>query len=105
MWLLVMFDLPVKTKTQRGLANRFRNFLKKDGYIMLQLSIYARICNGHERVKKHLARLKTSLPPEGSVKVLQITDRQYGAMLLLVGHKGKRDPSADPRPQQQLVLF
>lgn len=35
MWLFVFFDLPVGTKTERGEANRFRNFLKNDGYMMI----------------------------------------------------------------------
>jgi CRISPR-associated protein Cas2 len=45
-WLFVFFDLPVGTKTERRVATRFRNFLKDDGYMMLQLSVYARVCRG-----------------------------------------------------------
>lgn len=43
MWLFVFFDLPVKTKPERRTATRFRNFLLKDGYMMIQFSVYARI--------------------------------------------------------------
>ena len=35
-WLFVFFDLPVGTKGDRRAATRFRNFLKDDGYMMLQ---------------------------------------------------------------------
>ncbi len=68
MWLMVFFDLPVKTKPQRARASRFRQFLKKDGYIMLQLSVYARVCRGQDAVDKHIRRVRTSLPKEGSVR-------------------------------------
>ena len=37
-WLMVLFDLPVGTKPERRDATRFRNFLKDDGYLMLQYS-------------------------------------------------------------------
>lgn len=85
MWLMVFFDLPTRTKPQRRRANRFRMFLKKDGYMMLQLSVYARVCRGQDAVDKHVRRVRLSLPKEGSVRTLQVTDRQYGRMELMLG--------------------
>ena len=51
MRLLVFFDLPVKTKDDQREANRFRNFLLRDGYDRVQLSVYARVCRGPETVE------------------------------------------------------
>ena len=31
----------------------YRNFLLKDGYYMVQYSVYARVCNGSDAVDKH----------------------------------------------------
>ncbi len=101
MWLFVFFDLPVKTKPERRVAVRFRNFLLKDGYMMLQLSVYGRICNGQDRADKHLQRLHTNLPEKGSVRVMQITDKQYERMKTLVGTKTKNEKTK----AEQLVLF
>lgn len=101
MWLFVFFDLPVKTKPERRVATRFRNFLLKDGYMMLQFSVYARICNGQDRVDKHLLRLKASIPEKGSVRVIQITDKQYERMKILVGEKKNNEKTK----AEQLVLF
>ena len=42
MWLLVMFDLPVKTKGQRKLANGYRHSLLDMGFDRLQLSVYCK---------------------------------------------------------------
>ncbi len=101
MWLFVFFDLPVKTKTERRVATRFRNFLLKDGYMMIQFSVYARICNGQDRVDKHLQRLQATIPQKGSVRVMQITDKQYERMKILVGTKKNNEKTK----AEQLVLF
>lgn len=85
MWLFVFFDLPVGTRAERRSATRFRNFLKQDGYMMLQYSVYARVCRGEDGVAKHVARVTRNLPKTGSVRVLHVTDRQYGRMRLLLG--------------------
>ncbi len=84
-WLFVLFDLPVGTKGQRRDATKFRTFLKDDGYFMLQYSVYARICKGEDGATKHIARVTRNLPSTGSVRALQVTDRQYGRMRLLLG--------------------
>lgn len=101
MWLLVFFDLPVKEKPERQEATRFRNFLLKDGYMMLQFSVYARICNGQDRVDKHMQRIQANLPHKGSVRSLQITDKQYERMKTLLGKRSKNEKTK----AEQLVLF
>ena len=84
-WLFVFFDPPVGTKVQRRDASRFRNFLKDDGFMMLQYSVYARVCRAEDGAMKHIARVTRALPGKGSVRALQVTDRQYGRMRLLLG--------------------
>lgn len=101
MWLFVFFDLPVKTKVERRHATRFRNFLKDDGFLMLQLSVYARVMRGEEAVDKHLGRVTKNLPPKGSVRTLAVTERQYARMKLLIGESTKNEKAAP----QQLVLL
>ena len=101
MWLFVFFDLPVGTKPERRAATRFRNFLKDDGFLMLQFSVYARVCRGEDAVDKHVTRVTKHLPGRGSVRTLSITERQYARMKLLLGEAGKNETVA-PR---QLVLL
>lgn len=100
-WIFVFFDLPVGTKPERRAATRFRTFLKNDGYMMLQWSVYARVCRGEEAVEKHVARATKSLPKRGSVRALQVTDKQYGRMKLLLGKAEKNEETA----AQQMVLL
>ena len=83
MRMIVFFDIPVKTKRQRRIATGFRNFLIKDGYHMVQYSVYARVCNGIDAVNKHRSRLKTALPENGSVRLMVVTEKQYEAIEIL----------------------
>ena len=101
MRIIVFFDLPTLTKTNRKNASRFRNFLIKDGYIMLQLSVYSRICKGQDDVEKHTKRLKSLIPKEGSVRLLNITEKQYTSMEVLVGSLKKEESIGE----KQLLLF
>jgi CRISPR-associated protein Cas2 len=100
-WLFVFFDLPVGTKVQRRNASRFRNFLKDDGFMMLQFSVYARVCRGEDGAIKHVARVTRNLPGEGSVRALQVTDRQYGRMHLMLGEATKTESLGS----RQMVLL
>ena len=102
MRIVVFFDLPVATKKDRKIYAQFRKFLIKDGYDMLQFSVYSRICNGDDGTKKHYTRLKDNLPKKGSIRCMKVTEKQYESMEILVGKKTVRERkiSAD-----QLSIF
>ena len=102
MRILVFFDLPVASKEDRKIYQRFRKFLIEDGYDMLQFSVYCRIVNGEDAVDKHLKRVNAQLPGKGSVRFLQITDRQYAAMKILVGEKTTKEKGLSTH---QLLIF
>jgi len=87
MWLMVMFDLPVDTKTARRDYSRFRKKLVENGFIMLQFSVYARPCPSEENTDVHLKRVRSALPPQGEVRLLQFTDKQFGRMQIFYGKK------------------
>lgn len=90
MRILVLFDLPVVSKEDRRHYQQFRKFLIQDGYDMLQFSVYSRIVNGEDAVDKHLKRLEKNAPTKGSIRFLQITERQYAAMKFLAGSETLR---------------
>lgn len=87
MRVLVLFDLPVTSKKDRKNYAKFHQFLIHDGYDMLQFSVYSRITQNHDDAKKHVERLSKHLPPKGSIRVLQITEKQYNSMQILVGER------------------
>jgi CRISPR-associated protein Cas2 len=100
-WMFVFFDLPVGTKADRRWATRFRKFLQDDGFLMLQFSVYARVCRAENAADKHAQRVTRNLPPKGSVRTLQVTDKQYARMRLLLGEA----KFSEKKAPQQLVLL
>lgn len=101
MWLYVMFDLPTNTKKQRDAATHFRKALLKDGFGMMQYSVYTRHCASGESAAVHINRVKNIVPAEGIVSILKVTDKQFGETIQFIGRKAK-PPPATP---QQLEFF
>ncbi|MDD4269330.1 MAG: CRISPR-associated endonuclease Cas2 [Thermoguttaceae bacterium] len=101
MWLFAMFDLPVGTKAERKRYAKFRKMLVEDGFSMLQFSVYARYCVDEESALAHRRQVRSAIPPEGYVRLLSITDRQFGKMENFVGKK----PVPAQKAPQQLSLF
>lgn len=81
MWCLVMFDLPVKTKSQRREATKFRNMLLDMGYSMVQYSVYVRYTPTQAGNRSTVIAIKENLPTEGIVRVLHIGDHQWSTSL------------------------
>jgi CRISPR-associated protein Cas2 len=101
MWVLAMFDLPVDTKAARKAYTDFRKALIKDGFTMMQFSVYVRHCASEENADVHDNRVAAALPPDGEVRLLRITDKQYERMQVFWGRK--RKPTE--QPPRQLELF
>ena len=101
MWVFVFFDLPVQTKMQRKQAARFRKALEKDGFTMMQFSVYVRHCPSKENMEVHIKRVRLALPSVGQVSVLTVTDKQYSEIRNYLGVIEKAMPNAP----QQLELF
>lgn len=64
---------------------------------MLQFSVYAKTVRNNDDAKKHSKIIKSILPPEGSVRLLIITDRQYDSMEVLLGEKYAEENYLDKR--------
>ncbi len=101
MWLFVFFDLPTTTKKERKDAARFRKDLEKDGFTMMQFSVYIRFCSTQENMDVHSKRIRAALPSSGRVSILSVTDKQYGK---IINYQGKVE-QARPETPQQLELF
>lgn len=101
LWVQVLFDLPVTTKSARKQASDFRNFLLDQGFEMSQYSVYQRFCASRELADTHIRQIEKKLPESGRVHILVFTDKQYGAMVTFRGKKknpGQKNPN-------QYVLF
>jgi len=102
MRVFVFFDLPTNTPIQRKDANKFRKMLIKEGFSMLQFSVYVRVCKGQEIVNKYITKLEDNLPKEGNIRLLQVTDKQYERMKILIGEETSEEKYVG---MKQLLLF
>ena len=101
MWIVAMFDLPVDTKKARRAYTHFRKFLLQDGFAKMQFSVYARFCASQDNADAHIRRVEDALPDDGEVRVLTITEKQFGRMRIFQG-KRRMPPE---RAAAQLELF
>ena len=101
MWLFSMFDLPTQSKEERKRYTRFRQFLLKEGFTMMQYSVYSRYCSSEEVSNVHRKHIRKAVPAAGHVRVLSITDHQFGKMESYYGKKAI--PTEEP-PDQMLLL-
>lgn len=101
MWLITMFDLPVKTKKDRKIYAIFRKKLIENGFSMIQFSVYVRFCASEELAQKHRKTVKKALPEYGHVRIITLTDRQFEKM---ENYVGKRLISNENAPKQ-LTFF
>jgi len=87
MWIVVLFDLPTDTKEARKEYTRFRKFLLQDGFTMMQYSVYIRHSSSEENAQVHVKRVKNCLPDDGEVRIIKITDKQFGKIEVYFGNK------------------
>lgn len=85
MRIIVMFDLPVITDKEKKIATKFRKFLLDEGFIMMQYSVYSRICKNNDDLNKHINRLKINAPKMGNIRLLQVTENQYNNIIMFSG--------------------
>jgi CRISPR-associated protein Cas2 len=101
MWTLVMYDLPTETKKN---ARRPPNSEKIYYEIGLTCFNLACILGTAPAAKTHMyikTVLLKSLPAQGKIGILQITDKQFGEMEIFYGKKEQKLPEVS----QQLELF
>ncbi|MCL2659031.1 MAG: CRISPR-associated endonuclease Cas2 [Acidobacteriaceae bacterium] len=101
LWLIAMFDLPVETPANRRDYTRFRKALLKDGFMMLQFSVYARYLPSEEAADAHRNTIRSVIPPLGQVRLITVTDLQFGKMEVYFGKK----PRSSEEIPEQILLF
>ena len=82
-----MFDLPVVEDYEKKEYATFRKQLLKNGYIMMQFSIYTKPTNIQVRADQELKKISKYLPSSGNIRLLAITEKQYSNMVMILGKK------------------
>lgn len=87
MRLLLLFDLPVVEDYEKKEYAQFRKSLIKNGYIMMQFSVYMKCVNTQTKVEQELKKLYKYVPTNGNIRLLAITEKQYSNMAMILGKK------------------
>ena len=81
----MFFDLPRDNSKQRGAAAKFVKELLKQGFIMLQESVYCKLSLNSSSLQLQKEAVKKIKPKEGSIALLTVTEKQFGEMEMLLG--------------------
>lgn len=90
MRLMVFFDLPTLTGKDMREYRVFRKYLIKNGFIMMQESVYSKLVLNNNSTKVLRTQLKKHIPPKGLVQVLEITEKQFASIEYLVGNSQEK---------------
>lgn len=85
MRLMVMFDVPVQTSKEKREYRKFRQALISEGFVMVQYSIYSRVCANRKSAMNLEKRLIKNLPSQGVIQTFILTEKQYNDMHFLRG--------------------
>ena len=97
MRVLVFFDLPVLTSENRRAYAKFRRFLLKNGFLMLQESVYCKLTLNSSAVNAIVDNVHKNKPEEGLIQLLTVTEKQYAKMDLIVGNVKSEVLNTDER--------
>ena len=104
MWLMIMFDLPTTTKKDRKSYQWFHKELEKEGYMMLQYSVYGKIFSSPDSANHGKKRIKDFIErniKHGNIRMLLFTDKQFSNMEIIIGQESIEEKN-EPK---QLLLF
>ena len=91
MRVICMFDLPVETEQEKKRYRIFRKNLIKEGFVMMQYSVYIRTCPNRDYCRRLEKRVQKFAPEKGNIRMITITEKQYIDMKLIVGSKGETE--------------
>ncbi len=85
MRVMVLFDLPTETSANRHNYSKFRRFLIKNGFMMMQESVYIKLALNQNNTTGIIELVKKNKPPEGLVQILTITEKQFSKIEIITG--------------------
>ena len=87
MRVIVMFDLPMGTRKEIRSYSKFRKFLIKSGFIMMQESVYSKLTLNAQSAEAVMRNVRLNKPPAGLVQMMIVTEKQFSKIEYVVGSK------------------
>ena len=85
MRIIVMFDLPTETKDDKKSYREFRKLLIRNGFLMMQNSVYCKLVINRTKVTSVIKKIKKESPKSGLIQILVITEKQFNSMYTVIG--------------------
>jgi CRISPR-associated protein Cas2 len=97
MRVLVLFDLPTLTTKDRREYARFRKFLIKNGFMMMQESVYCKLTLNATASDGVIHNIRKNKPGKGLVQVLTLTEKQFSKIEVITGEYKSNVIDSDER--------
>lgn len=97
MRVIVLFDLPVTTSKDMRQYTKFRKFLLKSGFLMMQESVYCKLALNATAAEAVVENLRKNKPKSGLVQILTMTEKQFQKIEILVGTSNSNVIDSDER--------
>lgn len=97
MRVILFFDLPTETLEDKREYRKFRKFLVKKGFLMMQESVYCRLVLNQTVAGAVVSAVKKNKPKDGLVQLLVVTEKQFSKMEYICGEKSSSIIDTDSR--------
>lgn len=85
MRMILFFDLPILTMEDKRNYRQFRKMLIKNGFIMLQESVYCKMMTSPSMENSIKNMLHNNKPPKGLIQTITVTEKQFVKMDYISG--------------------
>lgn len=97
MRVIVLYDLPIISSSDIKAYTKFRKFLIRNGFMMMQKSVYTKLALNQTICRNIMENVRKNKPDAGVVQMIAITERQYSKMEIVVGEIQTTVLSSDER--------
>ena len=70
---MLSFDLPTVTETEKANYRKFNSYLKKNGYVLYQESLYFKLLGNISNSSAEIRKVSLNAPPDGDIVALPLT--------------------------------
>ncbi len=98
MRVFVIYDLPSVTKSNHQMYTQFHGFLIKNGFYMIQESIYCCLARNQDFAQLIVVKVGKNSPKYGDIRCFMITEKQYQNIKIFSGNKSLQEQLAIINP-------
>ncbi len=97
MRIIVFFDLPTITLEDKREYRKFRKNLIKNGFMMMQESVYCRMVLNPSIERSVVEGIRKYKPSSGLVQILTVTEKQFAKTVFVTGENTSDIIDSDER--------